>query len=303
MDDIILTQEDVRKFLSAGNTDALLLYLCEKSGIAPNTVGLDGIRMETAAAFLRRVGLWQQPAPRFQQSSEAPVYTEADVTKALSDPASGFRDLEQRIQRQLGKVLSVEDLKTLLSMSEYLGLPYEVISILITYCIDRSKARGSNRRPTFRMIEREAYRWADEGIDTLETASAYVMMSTARNTRVQAVSKALGLSSRALTNSEEQYILSWLDHGFDAEAIKLAYEKTCVNTGQLKWPYMNSILMSWDAQKLHTVAQIRQFDRPAQKPGKKQSDFQQHGEPVSPMMREAIAKMLANEEEAAPDGI
>lgn len=302
MDDIIISKPDVRKLLSAGSTDAVLLYLCEKGEVSPQSVGLDGIRLETAAAFLRQVGLWQLPAPRFQQSSEAPVFSEDDVTRALSDPASRFRDLEQQLQRQLGKVLSVEDLKILLSMSEYLGLPHEVISILVSYCIERSRSRGSNRRPSFRTIEREAYRWADDGIDTIEAAAAYVQMNAARTTRVQAVCKAIGLSGRALTNNEEQYILDWLGLGFDAEAIKLAYEKTCVNTGQLKWPYMNSILKSWDAQKLHTVDEIKQFDRPAQKPGKNDA-FQQHGEALTPLMRQAAEKLLSEEEEDPADGI
>lgn len=298
MEDIILTAEAVRKLLGAGSADPALLYLCVKTGTAPESVGLDGIRLQTAAAFLRRVGLTEAPAPRFQQSSEPPSYTEADVTRALSAPDSEFRKLEAETQRRLGKVLSVEDLKILLSIHDYLGLPNEVIHILIQYCCDRSRSRGCSRRPSFRAIEQEAYRWADEGIDTLEAAAAYVMENTARNARVQTVSQAMGLSGRALTQSEQKYILSWLDLGFGVEEIKLAYEKTCVNTGQLKWPYMNSILKSWNAQKLHTVRQIRQYDRPAsKKSGSKQADYQQHGEALSPMMQQAVRQLLEGEEE------
>lgn len=297
VNDILLSGDAVRKLLGAGNPDAALLYLCVRSDTAPETVGLDGVRLQTATAFLRRVGLIEIPTPRFQQSSEPPAYTEADVTRALSLPDSDFKKLEAETQRRLGKVLSTEDLKILLSIHDYLGLPNEVINILITYCIDRSRGRGSSRRPSFRMIEQEAYRWADEGIDTPEAAAAYVMESAAQNARVLAVSQAMGLSGRVLTQSEQKYILSWFSLGFGVEEIKLAYEKTCVNTGQLKWPYMNSILKSWDAQKLHTVKQIRQFDRPAAKPGKKQADYQQHGEALSPMMRQAVEQMLEGEEE------
>lgn len=298
MDTLVLKPEEVQKLLGSGNGDAALLFLCGKTDTPPERIGLDGTRLETAAAFLRQVGLWQTPAPKFQQSSEPPVYTEADVTRALSDPVSDFRKLESEIQRRLGKVLSTEDLKILLSIHDYLGLSTEVISILITYCIERSRSRGSSRRPSFRVIEQEAYRWADEGIDTVEAASAHVMMNTAKIARVQTVCQLMGLSGRALTHSEEKYILSWFELGFGVEEIKLAYEKTCVNTGQLKWPYMNSILKSWNTQQLHTVEQIRQNDRPSQKAyGKKQSDFQQHGEQLSPMMRQAVAQMLSDDEE------
>ena len=298
MENILLTAEEVRKLLGAGSGDAVLLFLCGKTDTPPERVGLEGLRLKTATAFLRQSGLWESPAPRFQQSNEPPVFSDADIARALGDPTTGFHELEQQVQRQLGKVLSNDELRSLLSMTNYLGLPNEVIPVLINYCIDRSKTRGSSRRPSFRTIEQEAYRWADEGIDTLETASAYVLANATRNTRIRAVCQILGLSSRALTRSEEKYITSWLDRGFGTEEIRLAYEKTCVNTGQLKWPYMNSILMSWDTQNLHTVAQIEQFDRPASssKPNSRWSDFQHHGEPLSPMMQQAIAQILSEEE-------
>ena len=295
---IEISSDELRRLLGTASADAALLFLCGRSDTPPQSAGLDGTRLETAASVLRRVGLWEMPAPRFQQSSEPPVYTQADVTRALEDPASDFRKLERETQRRLGKVLSVEDLKILLSMTDYLGLPCEVISILITYCYDRSQSRGSARRPSFRVIEQEAYRWADEGIDTVETACAYVRLHTEKNIRIRNAAQVMGLDGRALTKREEDYIRSWLELGFGMEEIRLAYEKTCVNTGQLKWPYMNSILKSWDSQKLYTVTQIRQNDRPAQKKPapQKPSDFQKHGEPLSPMMRQAIAQALADEE-------
>lgn len=298
MKDIEIKAEELRRLLGAASPEAAVLFLCGKSDTPPQSAGLDGTKLETAASVLRRIGLWETPAPRFQQSSEPPVYTEADVTRALEDPSSDFRKLERETQRKLGKVLSVEELKILLSMTDYLGLPSEVVYILITYCYDRAQSRGSTRRPSFRVIEQEAYRWADEGIDTVETACAYVRLHTERHIRIRNAAQVMGLDGRALTRREEEYITSWLELGFGVEEIRLAYEKTCVNTGQLKWPYMNSILKSWDTQKLYTVAQIRQHDRPAQKKpsAQKASGFQQHGEPLSPMMRQAIAQALADGE-------
>lgn len=296
MEDIILKAEDVQKLLAGANGDAALLYLCGKTDTPPERVGLDGTRLETAAAFLRRVGLWELPAPRYQQSNEPPAYSEADITRALSDTASEFRKLVADTQRRLGRVLSTQDLKILLSMRDYLGLPNEVISILITYCIDRCRARGSSRNPTLRTVEQEAYRWADEGIDCPEAACAYVMANTANNARVRPISQLLGLGNRTLTQREEQYILSWLGLGFGADAIGFAYEKTCINTGQLKWPYMNSILNSWHSQGLHTLDEIQQNDRPAQKSAAKKSDYQQHGAALSPMMQQAVKQLLSDEE-------
>ena len=51
--------------------------------------------------------------------------------------------------------------------------------MLLYYCLERSRRRDS-RAPSMRAIEKEAYRWADEGIDTLETASFYVQQQLQR---------------------------------------------------------------------------------------------------------------------------
>ena len=48
--------------------------------------------------------------------------------------------------------------------------------------------------------------------------------------------------------------------GFDNESIALAYERTCLNTGGLNWPYLNKIMIRWHEAGLHTVEQIRAGD-------------------------------------------
>lgn len=55
--------------------------------------------------------------------------------------------------------------------------------------------------------------------------------------------------------------------GFSEDAIVLAYEKTCLNTGGMKWPYCNSILRSWHEKGLHTVTEIEAGDVRPQAPG------------------------------------
>ena len=47
----------------------------------------------------------------------------------------------------------------------------------------------------------------------------------------------------------------------EEEVIAMAYERTCLNTGGLNWPYMNKILQRWHEAGLHTAEQIRSGDR------------------------------------------
>lgn len=68
------------------------------------------------------------------------------------------------------------------------------------------------------------------------------------------------IRGRNLTAPESRYIRQWLEMGFDENTIGLAYEKSCLNTGGLSWPYINKILLRWHEQGLHTLNEIRSGD-------------------------------------------
>ena len=60
--------------------------------------------------------------------------------------------------------------------------------------------------------------------------------------------------------------------GFPDEAIALALERTVLNTGALKWPYLNSILRNWHAAGLHTAEEIEQAEGKGRGRGETRSD-------------------------------
>ena len=261
IDRLEIDQTDLQKLLSAANGDAALLYLYLRCNNDPaNCEGelhLSGSRLSCAAATLRQLGLWPEPRKTVVLSGERPQYSEQDVMQAGED----FQLLKGEIQRLLGRFLNTEELKILLSFERYLGLPAEVISVLVCYCKDRARQKGGLRNPSLRTIEKEAYAWAEQGIDTVEEAAAFIQRQNARNSRMGRLLQLLQIRGRTLTAAEERYAQSWLDMGFDDEAITMAYERTCINTGTLKWPYMNSILTRWHEAGLHTADQIRGGDR------------------------------------------
>ena len=290
---------DVRRLLAAGSGDAALLYLYLRTGAAPagaaEALHMPAHRIDAAMASLRQLGLWEEPKERPIIRSQPPVYTEADVIRA-TERGQGFSLLVGEAQRRLGRILSTEELKILLSLTDYLGLPTEVIGILITYCIQRSRARGQTRAPSLRTIEKEAYHWADEGIDTLEEAAFYMQSQLQRQGDVGRVQTRLQLSGRRLTQAEERYIRSWLDLGFGEDAIALAYEKTCLNTGSMKWPYCNSILRSWHEKGLHTVAEIEAGDTRPAAPSRQRVPAGSAGQgQLGSLERDALQRLLEQE--------
>lgn len=138
-----------------------------------------------------------------------------------------------------------------------------------------------------------------KGIDTLETASYYVQQQLLLHNRIQQLRLSLQIDQRRLTPAEERYLLHWIQLGFGDDAICLAYERTCLNTGALKWAYMNSILESWHKKGLHSLSEIQQGDVPAA-PGsssRRNTGYQQHSGELGPLAKQAVARMLAEEQE------
>ena len=245
-----------------------------------------GARMTTAGDSLRQLGLWESEV-KPQMEPERPTYTEEDVQKAMQ--GNQFPLLVGEAQRRLGRTLSTEELKTLLSFVDYLRMPTDVVGLLLSFCVERCRRRGV-RAPSMRTIEREAYRWADEQVDTLESACYYVQNQLQIHTRIQRLRALMQIDGRRLTNGEEQYLSNWVAMGFSDEVIKLAYEKTCLNTGGLKWAYMNSILKSWNEKNLRTPQDIAAGDSAPQKRGNDM--YQRHNDTLSPLERQAVARAL-----------
>lgn len=253
----------IHKLCCAQNPDAALLYLYIINGgdpaKAPETLGYSPSRYACALATLHQLGLHQEETHK-RLPGEQPQYTEVDVLGAM-DTDVDFRALYGEVQRLLGKNLNTEELKILLGFVRYLGLGADVIVLLVCHCKDQAKKLGKTRVPSLRAIEKEAYKWADMGIDTMEEAAAYVKQQNVRYSLTGKIMEKLQIRGRNLTSPEKRYIKEWLEMGFDEETIGIAYERSCLNTGGLAWPYMNKILKSWHGQGLHTAQQVLTGDR------------------------------------------
>ncbi len=258
-----IDQLSVQKLLSAASGDAALLYLYLQSEndpkLAEQFLRMTPSRYQCAAATLRQLGLWNEEKSRFIPAGERPSYTEQDVQFAINRDVE-FRSLYGEVQRLLGRTLNTEELKIILSFTRYLGLSADVVCVLVCYCKDRARQRGSLRNPSLRTIEKEAYAWAERGIDTLEEAAAFIQAQNVRHSRLQELMRLLQIRGRELTAGEQKYAISWLDMGFAWDAISLAYERTCINTGGMNWPYMNKILTRWHEAGLHTADAVRSGD-------------------------------------------
>ena len=152
-ENVNIDSADARKLLGAASGDAALLYLYIRCGNDPadaeKALNLQGTRFGCAAATLRQLGLWPEERKSPVLSGERPSYSEHDVMDAM-DTDNSFRLIYGEVQRLLGRTLNTEELKILLSFVRYLGLPADVISVLVSYCRDRPRRKGRLLTPSLR---------------------------------------------------------------------------------------------------------------------------------------------------------
>lgn len=261
----------VNRLLDKGDGDAVLLYVAllrRHGAVQPRSLAgelrWERSRIEAAEQTLRELKLISAPAEDLPApAEEKPVYQALDVADRL-EKSQEFRNLTDEVERKLDKKLTTPDIGTLLGLHDYLGLPADVIYLLVCHCVERVTARyGPGRRPGMKQIEKEGYAWARMGVDTQEEAAGYLKKYATRQGCLPPYMKALQLGDRPPAPSEEKYLIGWQELGFSPEAVALAYDKTVLRCHELKWPYLNGILKRWHDNGTHTVEEIEQGDRPA----------------------------------------
>ena len=202
------------------------------------------------------------PEPMPEPEPELPEYTAAEITLRSKEDGI-FSGLLAECAKIVGHTLNGNDMKMLFTIYDYLALPPEVIMELLNYCGEIYMEKyGSGRRPSVRAIEKEAFRWARLEILSFEQAEEHIRKQRERRSKTGKIKTVLGIGDRNLTPSEEKWIASWLEMGFDDDAIAIAYDRTVTGTGSLSWHYMDAIIKNWHNAGLHSAEQIEVNDAP-----------------------------------------
>ena len=158
---VTLSGGAVKRLLEKGDGDAALLYLAllrRRGAVAPRSLAgelrWDRERIEGAEAALRQLGLVAAAEPPPEPAEEKPDYQRADVAERLERSAE-FRALTDQVERKLGKKLTTPDVAVLLGLTDYLGLPADVVYLLVCHCVERVRRRsGEGRRAGRKQIEK-----------------------------------------------------------------------------------------------------------------------------------------------------
>jgi DnaD/phage-associated family protein len=282
---VTLPAQRVDKLIARGDGDAALLYLFltrSEGGIMPEEIQRrlrwSELRLATAEHTLQQLGLLEGGSAPPEQAEERAVYSTEDIA-AMLEGDKGFAMLVPQTEEKLGKKLKTADLQILAGLYDDLGMPPDVIYLLVGHCISRMEERyGPGRRPTLRQIEKEGFYWARQGLFDQESAARYLKDYADRRQLMGAYLRALQITGRKPVESEEKYIAGWIEKGWSAELVALAYDQTILYKNELNWRYLNAILRRWDERGWRTAEDVeagaaRKPDKPERQEGTGKKDW------------------------------
>ncbi len=187
--------------------------------------------------------------------SSKPEYTTKEIAYFAEN--DDFKQLLYIAQKYLGKTLSSNDVKTIISFTDWLNLPIDVIELLIEYCV------GNDHR-NMRYIEKVAVDWADNEINTIEKAK---VRTETYNKSYFVILKAYGITDRTPTPKQIKLMDKWLnDYSFDISIIIEACQRTIAQINKAEMRYTDSILGTWSSENVRTLIDIDRLDNNHQKP-------------------------------------
>lgn len=273
---IVIPSAVIDRFLkdATGEELKILLYLIrnedkqldettitEETGVCK--VGIeDAIEHWIKCGVISKRGASLSFATPSYDSGHLPKYTGETIALRCRNDKK-WEKLKNAAEQILGKLLNENDINTIFSIYDYLGLPDTVIGVLLEYCV-------SNGTASMKYIEKTAIAWADEQIYTLNAATRKVEALNKAKQLETKIASALGIMGRNFTTKEKGYIDKWTNtYGYGLNEIVYAYEQSADNTGKLSFPYMNKVLESAYNKGHKTVEQMQNAPKPQPKANNK----------------------------------
>ena len=126
-----------------GGAVRLYLYYLSSGALEPGEAmaALDMTREEYAAAYARLVALELLPSPRRLPEETPPSYTREEIAGTVESDRE-FRELLAFTEQKLGRIASNHEVEILLSLYHWLGLPCEVLMLIVSYTAERVAEEG-----------------------------------------------------------------------------------------------------------------------------------------------------------------
>ena len=212
--------------------------------------------LQEASAKEEQAEATPQPSQKKKpsRSDELPHYTTAELSALLAERQETAAYLDE-CARVWGRIFNIHETNVILGLSDYLGLEWDYILALLSYCVKVQNEQGQKK--SLHYVEKIAFSFYDEGVTNLETLQSKLRAVEQLRESEGQIRALFGMGSRAMTPKEKKSISTWIhDYGYDMEIIRLAYEATVDAKGSFNISYMNSVLANWNRDGLRTPADV-----------------------------------------------
>lgn len=220
----------------------------------------------------------ENETPKSKVQTIAPSVVELENKSVIDKPTTvdvarrGQESPELRFlwniaQDKLGKTLSFNDQRTLLWMHDHLGLPVEIILMIIEYCVSMDK-RGIG------YIEKVGISWAQEEIFTLELAESKLSDMKNRGNIWHKLREQFGIQNPHPTAKQGEFLDRWTkDFGFKLDVIEFAFEECLNRTAKINFSYINKVLENWHSKDLRSIDDINSASKPRPTNGRESASY------------------------------
>ena len=214
----------------------------------------DGVSLSKGTFVPEAAPLTVIPVPDTEKASGAKLrqkstasLTPREIAERIEN-SEGIAFLFSAAESAMQHLLTHTEQRSLIWMHDYLGIPADVILMLLEYCRVINKLN-------VRYIETVAISWQEKEILTHELAEKEIQNLKDRHGLTARIMSAFGIN-RKLSGKEEEYIADWTAKSYDIDLISYAYDKTIDSINKLSFPYINKILNGWYAKGMLTREQI-----------------------------------------------
>jgi len=244
--------------------DYVKVYLCmlrqylisgsmPEAGYIAGLLGLNREKVRQAQRYWCQAGFFAPPAKAAVLQgdlslNDRPTYSPSEINAAMQN-SEELVLLFKIAEEKLGRLLSTADMQVIYSLYDWLGLPVEVIIMLLEHC------RCLGKR-SIRYIERVGVEWAQNGIDSIEKAEQHLQKFEKRNIEDKKVCEQLGMFGNP-TKRQAEYIDKWLyEWNMPLDVVLLACDQT-VNSREPSFAYIDAVLERWHNEGVTNLEQAK----------------------------------------------
>ncbi|MBQ5316770.1 MAG: DnaD domain protein [Oscillospiraceae bacterium] len=258
--------------LASPKAAKVLMWLCANKCLPddPSEIDRNISRddVEDALNFWTQLGVVTdkdrcEPAPVPSPKKASPPRFKMLMPTEIAERVQGSPDIRflfESTEQYAARPLTHDEQRTLIWIHDHLGIPSDVILMLVSRCFSAGKGQMS-------YIEKVACDWSERGIFTYADAERELIEIQRRDSGRDHIMKLIGAAR--LSSAQTECVDRWNDWNVTDEMINHAAEICTDKKMRIDIKYMDGIICKWRKDGINTVDGAKRMSEERRKPAEK----------------------------------